>query len=87
MARRRITVEPDTDLLKCALAAARRLGIPEDELLEQGLRHIIARDVDRVMGEVAAHQAQLGISLSDEEAMELANNELVALRTERRNAS
>ena len=87
MARRRVTAELDTALLECALAAGRRLDIREDELLERGLRMIIARDFDRAMGEVADHQAQVGISLSDEEAMALANDELVALRTERRNAS
>ena len=87
MARRRITVELDSDLLDGALAAAHRLGIPEDELFEQGLRQIIARDLDRVMDEVTAHQARLGLSLSDDEAMALANAELAALRAERRNAS
>ncbi|HZQ58032.1 MAG TPA: hypothetical protein VFA84_08355 [Acidimicrobiales bacterium] len=52
-----------------------------------GLRQIIARDLDRVMNEVAAHQNEAGISMTDDEAMALANEELRALRAERRDAS
>lgn len=87
MARRRITVELDSELLDGARAAAHRLGIPEDELFEQGLRQIIARDFNRVMDEVTARQAKRGISLSDDDAMALANAELAAHRAERRDAS
>jgi len=50
-------------------------------------RQIIARDFNRVLDEVSAHQAKLGNSLSDDKAMALAHAELAALRAGRRNAS
>lgn len=87
VARRRITVELESELLAAARAAAHRLGVPEDELLEQGLRQIIAPDFNRAMDEVTARQATRGISLSDDEAMALANAELAVHRADRRNAS
>ena len=87
MARRRVTVELDSELLDGARAAAYRLGIPEDELFEQGLRQIIARDFNRAMDEVTTRQAKQGISLSDDEAMALANAALAAHRADRRSGS
>jgi hypothetical protein len=87
MARRRVTVELDGDLLDAAKAAAARLGIPEDELFERTLREVLARDFDRLTDEIAAFQTARGIVLSDEEAMALANEEVRALRAERGDAS
>jgi hypothetical protein len=87
MARRRVTVELDGDLLDAAKAAAARLGIPEDELFERTLREVLARDFDRLTDEIAAFQTAHGIVLSDDEAMALADEEVRALRAERGDAS
>jgi hypothetical protein len=87
MARRRVTVELDGDLLDAAKAAAARLGIPEDELFERTLRDVLARDFDRLSDEVVAFQAARGFVLSDDEAMSLADEEVRALRAERGAAS
>ena len=87
MARRRVTLELDGDLLDAARAAAARLGVPEEELFERTLRAVLARDFDRLTGEITAYQTANGIALSDDEAMTLANEEVRAVRTERRDAS
>ena len=87
MARRRVTLELDGDLLDAARAAAARLGVPEEELFERTLREVLARDFDRLTDEITAYQTARGIALSDDEAMTLANEEVRAVRTERRDAS
>ena len=88
MARRQVTVEVDEDLLNAACAAAARLGIPEDQLFEQGLRKILIRDFDALMDRVAAHQREAGLPpLTDDEAMAIAVEEVRAVRAERRDAS
>jgi hypothetical protein len=86
MARRRVTLELDGDLLDAVLAAA-RLGVPEEELFERTLREVLARDFDRLTDEITAYQTAHGITLSDDEAMILANEEVRAVRTEPRDAS
>ena len=87
MARRRVTLKLDGDLLDAARAAAARLGVPEEELFERTLREVLARDFDRLTDEITAYQTAHGIALSDDEAMTLANEEVRAVRTERRDAS
>ena len=56
MARRRVTLELDGDLLDAARAAAARLGVPEEELFERTLREVLARDFDRLTDEITAYQ-------------------------------
>jgi hypothetical protein len=85
--RRRVTVELDGDLLDAARAAAARIGIPEEELFERSLRDVLAHDVDRIADNIAAHQAAVGVSFTDDEAMMVATEEVRAFRAERRDAS
>jgi hypothetical protein len=80
MARREVTVQLDGALVDAA-------RVPEDELNERALREVRARDFAELMDEVAESQVAKGVSLTDEEAMDLAVNELRAMRAERRRAS
>lgn len=87
MARRALTVEVDEKLLAAARAVAERAGVPADELYERALRDVLARDFADLMGDIAADQAERGVTLSEEEGLTLAYEELRAVRAERRNAS
>jgi len=87
MARQALTVEVDEKLLAAARAVADRAGVPADELYERALRDVLARDFAELLGDIAADQAERGVTLSDEEGLALAYEELRAVRAERRNAS
>jgi membrane-bound ClpP family serine protease len=87
MARRALTVEVDEKLLAAARAVAERAGVPADELYERALRDVLARDFADLLEEIAADQANSGVTLSDDEGLALAYDELRAARAERRNAS
>ena len=66
---------------------ALRSGVPEQELYEHALRDVLVRDFATQMDEIAEYQAANGISISDDEALALAADEVRATRDERRNAS
>lgn len=85
--RRPVTIELDGNLVEAARSVAQRSGVPEDELYERVLREVLAREFGEFMDEVAAFQAANDVSLTDEEAMDMAVSELQAMRAERRNAS
>jgi hypothetical protein len=87
MARRALTVEVDEKLLAAARAVAERAGVPADELYERALRDVLARDFADLLEEIAADQANSGVTVSDDEGLALAYHELRAARVERRNAS
>jgi hypothetical protein len=87
MARRQPTVELDESLIEAARAVAERSGVPEDELYERALRDVLARDFGALMDEIAAYQAASGVTIADDEALELAVEEVRAARDERRAAS
>lgn len=87
MARRRVVVELESDLVDATRAVARRVGVAEDELYERALRDVLASDFTALMDEIAADQAARGVALSDEEASALATEELRASRAGRRNES
>jgi len=87
MVRRQPTVEIDERLIEAARAVARRSGVPEEELYERALREVLVRDFDTLMDEIAKHQAATGVSISEDEAMALAIEEVRAVRNERRTAS
>jgi hypothetical protein len=81
-----VTLELDSKLISAARAAAERLGESFDVVYESALRQVLVRDFDALGDETARYQAERGISLSDDEAMALANEELRAMRAERDNA-
>lgn len=78
LARRAVTMELDEKLLAAAQAVADRTGVPADEL---------ARDFAELMRDIAADQAARGVTMSDDDGVALAYEELRAARAERRNAS
>lgn len=85
--RRAVTVEVDEKLLDAARAVAERTGVPADELYERALRDVLARDFGDLMGSIARDQATRGVSISEEDGLALAYDELRAARGGRRNAS
>lgn len=87
MPRRPVTVELDGSLVEAARSVAQRSGVPEEELYERALREVLARDFGELMDDVVAFQTAKGVSLTDEQAMDLAVSELRALRAERPRAS
>lgn len=82
-----MTVEVDEKLLDAARAVAERTGVPADELYERALRDVLARDFGDLMGSIARDQATRGVSISEEDGLALAYDELRAARGGRRNAS
>jgi len=87
MARRQPAVELDESLIEAARAVARRSGVPESEVYERALRDVLTRDFADLMDEIAEYQSARGVPVGDDEAMALADEELRALRDERRSAS
>lgn len=87
MARRQPAVELEESLIEAARAVAQRSGVPEEELYERALRDVLSRDFAELMDEIAEYQSAKGVTISDDEAMALADEELRALRGERRSAS
>jgi hypothetical protein len=87
MARRALTVEVDEKLLAAARAVAERAGVPADELYERALRDVLARDFADLLQDIAADQAERGVTVTEEEGRAMAYDELQAVRAERRNAS
>ena len=87
MARRQPTVELDESLIEAARAVAQRSGVPEEELYERALRDVLARDFGALMDEIADYQTESGVTITDDEALELAVEEVRAVRDERRAAS
>lgn len=86
MARRMVTMEVDEKLLAAARAVAERSGVPADELYERALRDVLARDFAELMRDITTDQAGRGVTLSDDDGVALAYEELRAARAERRNA-
>jgi hypothetical protein len=82
-----VEVEVDEKLLDAARAVAERTGVPADELYERALRDVLARDFGDLMGSIARDQATRGVSISEEDGLALAYDELRAARGGRRNAS
>ncbi len=79
--------EIDARLLKELRHRAEQQGRPETEVLEEAVRRYL--DAPRTLAELfdraAQWQREHGVeSLTDEEAMKLANEELHAMRRERR---
>jgi hypothetical protein len=87
MGRRPVTIEVDEKLLAAARVVAERTGVAPEELYERALREVLARDLDELTGELAADQRRRGVTVSDDEGLKLAYEELRAARAERRNAS
>lgn len=87
MARQRVVVELESELVDATRAVARRVGVAEGELYERALRDVLASDFTALMDEIAADQAARGVVLSDEEASALAVEELRASRADRGNES
>lgn len=87
MARRPVTLQVDEALVDATRAVAKRSGVPAEELYERALRNVLARDFAELMTDIAADQAARDATISDEEGLALAYEELKALRAERRNAS
>lgn len=87
MARRALTVEVDEKLLAAARAVAERAGVPADELYERAFREVLARDFADLLRDIAADQAESGVTLTEGDGLALAYDELRAVRAERRNAS
>lgn len=87
MARRAVTMELEEKLLAAARALADRTGVPAHELYERALRDVLARDFAELLRDIAADQAAHGVTVSDDDGVALAYEELRAARSERRNAS
>jgi hypothetical protein len=87
MTRRRVTIELDGNLVEAARSVAERSGVAEGALYERALREVLVRDFAALMDEIDRYQADEDLTLSDDEALELATAELKAMRAERRNAS
>ena len=62
MARRRVVVDLESDLVDATRAVVRRVGVAEDELYERALRDVLASDFTALMDEIAADQAARGWS-------------------------
>jgi len=80
-------MEVDEKLLAAAQAVADRAAAPADELYERALRDVLARDFAELMRDIAADQAEHGVTMSDDDGVALAYEELRAARSGRRNAS
>jgi len=87
MARRRVTIELDGNLVEAARSVAERSGVAEGDLYERALREVLVRDFAALMDEIDQYPADEGLILSDDEAQELTTAEPKAMRAERRNAS
>lgn len=87
MTRRQPTVELDEGLIEAARAVAQRSGVPEEELYERALRGVLARDFSALMDEIAGYQATSGVTVTEDEALALAVEEVRAVRDDRRAAS
>lgn len=87
MARRSLTVEVDEKLLAAAEKVADRTGVSTGELYERALRDVLARDFGELMDDIAAEQAERGVTLSEDARVTLAYEELRASRAGRRSAS
>jgi len=87
MARRALTVEVDEKLLAAAHAVAERAGVSADELYERALREVLARDFAELLKDIAVDQAERDVTVTEEDGLALAYDELRAMRSERRNAS
>lgn len=83
MARQALTVEVDEKLLAAARAVAERAGVPVDDLCERALRGVLASDFAELLQDVAADQAKSGTTLTEEEGLAAAYEELRAVRAER----
>jgi hypothetical protein len=82
-----VTIELDGNLVEAARSVAERSGVAEGALYERALREVLVRDFAALMDEIDRYQADEDLTLSDDEALELATAELKAMRAERRNAS
>ncbi len=87
MTRRRVTIELDGNLVEAARSVAKRSGVAEGALYERALREVLVRDFAALMDDIDRYQADAGLTLTDDEALELATAELKGMRAERRNAS
>ncbi len=85
--RRPVTVELDPNLVEAARLIAERAGVAEFELYERALRDVLVRDYKQLMDQIGQYQSARGLTVSDDDAMEIATSELKAMRAERRNAS
>ncbi len=87
MTRRPVTIEVDEKLLAAARAVAERTGVPTEVLYERALREVLVQDLDELTSEIAADQGRRGVTVSDDEGLTMAYEELRAARAQRRNAS
>lgn len=85
MARQALTVEVDEKVLAVARALAERVGVPLDELYERALRDVMARDFAELLQDIAADQAKRDATLTEEEGLAVAYEELRAVRAKRPN--
>lgn len=83
MARRPVTVNLDTHLLDTLARAAAEDGVDSDEVVEEALRRYFGLRGLAMLDEIGRRQAETGVSLDEDEAMELAVAELRAYRAER----
>lgn len=81
---RRMAVDLDDQLLDALRRAAAEDGTTEEQVIEDALRRYFGLRGLAVLDEIAERQADR--SLSDDEAMALAVDELRAFRTERQRA-
>ncbi len=69
-------MELDESLIEAVRAVANRSGVLEAELYERALREVLARDFAELMVEIAEYQTASGRTISAEDALQLAVDEV-----------
>jgi hypothetical protein len=81
MAKAKTTVYIDQDVLRQARVAAARQGKRDSEIVEEALRGYL---VGGILDAIHQYQREHRLTMSEDEAMELAYRELKAVRAKRR---
>src|SRR5438105_69257 len=82
--RRPLTVNVDEHVLDALRAAARRDGVPEEELVDEALRRWFGLRGIAVLDDIADRQASRHEAVDEDESMSIALQEVRAARHERR---
>lgn len=78
-----MTINLDTHLLDMLARATAEDGVDSDKVVEEALRRYFGLRGLAVLDEITQRQAEAGVNLDEDEAMELAVAELRAYRAER----
>jgi hypothetical protein len=84
VARRRLSIELDENLIEVVRAVADRSTVTETELYERALRDVLVRDFAELMVEIDEYQTASGTKIDADDGQQLAVDEVRATRVERR---